>query len=340
MTCLNPSENVTPQPAQERWERWQATVAGSPVPAQVVPFPATTTGGRERHGFHASVEVAALGQLVFAQGRVGPHSKIRTQELINAADQQYYVVQLHLAGACQSATSERQDLLRPGALVLRSGERTFQLCHPTDNQALFVYIPAAAMPFAGEAFARVHGIPASPDSGVACLLRGVLLNLSGQLRCEPRPALPSRLAGTVLDLVDAVLLDQVGRLPADRGRLRQALLVQIQQDIEANLRSDQMSPDDIAARNHISKRTLHKLFEAEQLSVSAWVRERRLQHCARDLREPTLAGVPVAGIAALWGLPDPARFSRAFRSRFGTTPSDYRHHHLAGGPHEDATERR
>ncbi len=322
------AEAVAPgSPADEGLERWRAIVARSPVAAEVRPFrPAGGGGGQE---FHAAVRATRLGELTFARGAVGPHSKVRTPRLIRAAQARRHIVQLHLAGACLARSEERREILRPGAMVLWSGDRPFQISHPTDNRALFAYIPAEAAPWADDAFARVHGMPLAPDSGAACLLRGVLLNLSAQLAGDSPADVPARLAGTVLDLVEAALMEQAGTLPPDRGRLRRALMVQVQQDIEAHLRSDRVAPADIAARNHISKRTLHKLFEDQELTVSAWVRERRLRQCARDLRDPDLAGMPVASVAARWGLRDPARFSRVFRARFGATPRDYRRRHLA-----------
>jgi AraC-like DNA-binding protein len=58
--------------------------------------------------------------------------------------------------------------------------------------------------------------------------------------------------------------------------------------------------------------------------VAAWIRERRLERCRRDLLDPVLAERPVSAVAARWGLTDPAAFSRLFRAAYGVPPLEYR----------------
>ena len=58
--------------------------------------------------------------------------------------------------------------------------------------------------------------------------------------------------------------------------------------------------------------------------MAGWIRERRLERCRRDLTDPTLADWSVTAIALRWGLTDPAHFSRAFRTAYGLSPTEYR----------------
>jgi AraC-like DNA-binding protein len=74
----------------------------------------------------------------------------------------------------------------------------------------------------------------------------------------------------------------------------------------------------------VSLRSLYKLFEGERTSVAGLIRERRLERCRRDLLDPWLAARPVSAIAARWGLPNAAHFSRAFRAAYGVPPVEYR----------------
>jgi AraC-like DNA-binding protein len=65
------------------------------------------------------------------------------------------------------------------------------------------------------------------------------------------------------------------------------------------------------------------------VSVSRWIRTRRLERCRADLRNPALSDLTVTSIALRRGFTDPAHFSRLFRAAFGTTPSQYRRAGLA-----------
>ena len=107
-------------------------------------------------------------------------------------------------------------------------------------------------------------------------------------------------------------------------------MLQITSFIEEHLGEADLAPAQIAAAHHISLRQLHKLFEGSGTTVGGWIRQRRLERCGRDLRDPDLADRPVAAIGARWGYPDPAHFSRLFKSAYGVGPRDYRYHADAG----------
>jgi AraC-like DNA-binding protein len=134
------------------------------------------------------------------------------------------------------------------------------------------------------------------------------------------------LAGTVReddgDLGESVV-DLVRGLLA-RDAPRPDLLAEVKATIELRLHEPDLRPAAIAAAHFISTRYLHRLFEAEDVSVSEWIRLRRLERCRRDLEDPALAGETVTTIAARWGLPNPGHFSRLFHAAYGCSPSAVR----------------
>ncbi|MFF5586003.1 helix-turn-helix transcriptional regulator [Streptomyces hygroscopicus] len=81
----------------------------------------------------------------------------------------------------------------------------------------------------------------------------------------------------------------------------------------------------MAAAHHISVGHLHRLFRARDTTVSAWIRQQRLDRVRRDLSDPGLRTVPLHELAARWGFAHPAGFTRAFRATYGMPPSEYRH---------------
>jgi AraC-like DNA-binding protein len=94
--------------------------------------------------------------------------------------------------------------------------------------------------------------------------------------------------------------------------------------IERRLGDPDLSPAAIAAAHHVSRRYLYKLFETQPTGVAGHIRRRRLERCRRDLLDPALRARPVNAIAARWGMPDPAHFSRSFRSAYRISPAEYR----------------
>ncbi|MFD0788170.1 helix-turn-helix domain-containing protein, partial [Micromonospora azadirachtae] len=133
------------------------------------------------------------------------------------------------------------------------------------------------------------------------------------------------LADVTLSLVSALLarhLDAENDLPADVRQ--QALLAQVRDFVDRHLDDPDLSPQVVADAHHISLRTLHRLFEAEEETVAGAIRRRRLERCRRDLADPLLRHRPVHLIGRRWGLTDPAHFSRTFRAAYGVGPQAYR----------------
>jgi AraC-like DNA-binding protein len=139
-----------------------------------------------------------------------------------------------------------------------------------------------------------------------------------------RPGDTTRLVTITLDLITTMLareLDHGRSLPPDSSR--QALLAQIHAYIGKHLADPELSLEAIAAAHHVSVRSLHRLFQAQDTTVMAWIRARRLDHSRRDLADPQLRDRPIHAIAARWGFTAP-HFTRIFHTTYGVRPQDFR----------------
>jgi AraC-like DNA-binding protein len=165
--------------------------------------------------------------------------------------------------------------------------------------------------------------------GMAALIGPFLVKIADLLEEEDTPGLGigMRLAGNVVDLLGTVLADRLDASPDDPDIAHRALMLQITSFIEEHLGEADLAPAQIAAAHHISLRQLHKLFHASGTTVAGWIRQRRLEHCGHDLRDPRCMTRPVAAVGARWGYPDPAHFSRLFKGAYGVGPRDYRASH-------------
>ena len=110
-----------------------------------------------------------------------------------------------------------------------------------------------------------------------------------------------------------------------KGRgLRAARLSAIKADILAHLGMRDLSLDTVAKRHGISPIYVRKLFESEATSFSQFVLGERLARAHRLLSDPRFANRSIAALALEAGFGDLSYFNRAFRRRYGVSPSDVR----------------
>jgi AraC-like DNA-binding protein len=104
---------------------------------------------------------------------------------------------------------------------------------------------------------------------------------------------------------------------------RAARLRAIKADILGNLGND-LSVAAIAARHRLPVRYVQRLFEHDGTTLTAFVVEQRLLHAHRLLADPKRPGRSIALIAFESGFGHLTYFNRAFRRRFGDTPTGVR----------------
>jgi AraC-like DNA-binding protein len=110
-----------------------------------------------------------------------------------------------------------------------------------------------------------------------------------------------------------------------KGRgLRAARLNAIKTDICASLDDPNLSLRTLAARHQVTPRYVQALFESEGATFSQFLLNARLARVHRSLRDPLQDARAIGTIAYEAGFGDLSYFNRAFRRRYGATPSDIR----------------
>ncbi|MBF9066694.1 helix-turn-helix transcriptional regulator [Streptacidiphilus fuscans] len=197
----------------------------------------------------------------------------------------------------------------------------------TDEDAATLLVPWAALT------RDLRTLPASDCCLTADLPSSALLvELVGALvRDEVRSTSP-HVAGLLTDLTATLLaeLAQAGlaAAPAEDGAAPQSphrrLLDELRWHVNTGLGDAELSPQEVAARHHISVRQLHKVFAAEGTTLGRWVLQRRLEESARELAKSGITGRKIAATATRWGFSNAAHFSRVFRDAFGVAPQEWR----------------
>lgn len=123
----------------------------------------------------------------------------------------------------------------------------------------------------------------------------------------------------LLELAKGLVLDHFD----DREPVFTPALAQAAKDLaDARLTDADLSPATIAARLHVSLRTLQRAFASLDESFSAYIRRRRLEEAAEALTAPG-SRLGVSEAAALWQFTDSSHFIRAFKRQYHATPAQY-----------------
>ncbi|GAA0447775.1 helix-turn-helix domain-containing protein [Streptomyces olivaceiscleroticus] len=271
--------------------------------------------------FSGRLEVLPMGAVRLAAMRYALLESRRTPRMIRQSDPELYQIAFIHSGLHVLDQARQQVPLRRGQFVLYDSSRAFTA--RAAGESMLLQFPRCRLPLPAERVEALSHTALPFRAGMGRLLADFLTGLADEsASCTAEDA--ERLGAVCLEMVAAVLAHQLGAsglLPPETRQ--QATYQQVLDFIRRNLHDASLRADTIAAAHHISLRTLQRLFQHTG-GVRNWIREQRLEACRRDLASPDLCSVPVQAIAARWGFPRPADFARAFRARYGTTPSDYR----------------
>ena len=212
-------------------------------------------------------------------------------------------LQAGMATLLSSAEASRVDRSSSRHMIIALPKAPLALAAPDSDAALMKPMDATAEPFR--------------------LLRAYLRSLAKDMPTQPDL---QHLAGSHVRDLFAAAIGGASRGACGSG-LGAARLRAIKDDIERNLAGD-VSAAALARRHGIGSRYIRKLFEREGTSLSRFVLARRLMAVHRMLGSRQHAHLPISSLAYEAGFGDLSTFNRAFRARFGATPSDIRE--LAG----------
>ncbi|NES30340.1 helix-turn-helix domain-containing protein [Micromonospora terminaliae] len=312
-------------PAADRFGLWLDMLASTPGLMRV----------RTEHAdnFVARSEFLDLGPMQLVRHRYPPLDAVRTRKLIQRSDADYYVLALTLAGTGITDQEGQRGICRPGDFTFYDCARPQEISHHGVDEdqpvsSIVAFIPYESLPLSSRRLAPLFAGRMSGDEGIGALLADYLIRLTGHPE-QYHAADAERLGGVGLDLVSTLLgrhLVSEDAVPTEVRR--RALLAQVRSHVRQHLGDPALTPQSIADAHHVSVRSLHRLFEDEETTVAAYIRDERLERCRRDLADAALADRPIQLVAGRWGFRDKAHFSRAFRTAYGETPQAYRARHL------------
>lgn len=257
-----------------------------------------------------------------------PHVVRRSPRLIEEVEGRFYKLSLQLSGPGVLEQDGRRAMLVPGDMAIYDTHRPYTLTYPEKNRSMVIMFPHDAVDIPPDEVAEVTAVSFPSDTGLGRVINPFFVELGRNLDQLSGPH-ASRLVNSALDLLVTMISQELQR-DAERSPSR-SLAREVREYILDNLANPDLNPEKIAQAHYISTRHLYTIFSLEGATISAWIRQRRLEHIRRELADPVHASRPVSTIAAGWGLLDAAHFSRSFKAEFGITPSAYREKVLGPG---------
>ncbi|MFD3498097.1 AraC family transcriptional regulator [Streptomyces sp. NPDC058676] len=256
----------------------------------------------------------------------------RTPKLVRQSDPEAYHLSLLLRGEGRASWGRQEVTYRNSDIHINTSSRSWDVCTGSEPVTIVgVELPQVLVSLPAGRAEQAVGRQISGREGIGALLSQFLVQLvSDTGRYQPQDA--PRLGTVVADLVTAVLahtLDADLLMPPETHS--RTLVLRIKAFIRRHLGEAELTPAQIAAAHHISRSHLYRLFQAEGVSVAAYIRDQRLANARRDLADPALRAMPIHAVAARWGFPRPPDFTRAFRTVYGIPPSELRRTDADGG---------
>ncbi len=212
----------------------------------------------------------------------------------------------------------------PGESVILTGAEPAFFGGPEQKSVNLLRVPARMLsPFVADLDAA-YGRAIAANNSALRLLDGYLdvLEEAGTFAV---PELRRQAVTHIHDLIALTIGAARDAAEVARSRGGQAArLGAIKQDIASRLDQPDLSVATIAARHRVKPRWVQRLFEREGTTFTEYVLAQRLLRAYRLLTDRRHDHLKISTIALDAGIGDLSYFNRAFRRRYGVTPSELR----------------
>jgi len=267
----------------------------------------------EWEGFHF-----AGGRMIRLNGR-GSVLQVRKKQ---HPEQKFCPVALfQLDGAVSIKQSGKVCVVEPGMFVLCDLAAPFEIQRDGEWELLAVEFPAST--FRQSAFRQATALTMNSNSSVDRPLFDTVRNF-----WDAAPQIHPSNQWKMLDSLRALtLLTTSFQRAADEYkhvRVERAMAF-----VNQNLDDESLCAQKVAESQGVSRRYLDECFTRSGPSIDAYIWEQRLTRAAEQLSQSSLSDRNLLQIAINLGFKCPSHFSKAFSSRFGMPPSEYRRRALA-----------
>jgi AraC-like DNA-binding protein len=272
--------------------------------------------------FFGSLTSKLAGTIQYSAVRSAPQHVARTRHKISRSGHDYFLLSLQTKGHGVLEQDGRRAVLQPGDFALYDTTRPYDLWFDAQFSQLVLRLPRSMLAERLFDADRFTALRIAGTAGAGRLASLFFRQLYHELQHVEVSGV-ERLHATGVDLLATAFSEQTGAL-SSVSESHSVLRRRICDFIDRHLAEPDLSCLSIAAAHGISERYLRKLFAMCSMSASDQIWSRRLEQARRDLIDPMRAHRTVTTIGYDVGFKDAAHFSRAFKARFGLTPTAWR----------------
>jgi AraC family transcriptional regulator, positive regulator of tynA and feaB len=291
---------------RDRVALWSDALAAVCGPLRTEPLGATLDG---------TMRFGPIGRLQIGHITASRHRVGLPPELARAERHPVATIIVQPAGASVYEQRGERVTLTPGDGLVYDVSQPHEITSTETTEPFVVIVPHDLVAGRGVRLDRLSAQRFSARTGVGRLAADLIHSTFGEL-ATISPACEDDLAASLLSLMFLPL-------PNETTHASEALRHRIESYIRDQIRDPELSIDQIASALRCSKRYLHMAFAACDRSITDHIWTTRLDGCRGDLARRS--DLTISEIAFAWGFSSSAHFSRAFRKRFGVTPSAFRH---------------
>ncbi|GAB3677530.1 helix-turn-helix domain-containing protein [Salinisphaera aquimarina] len=285
-------------------------------------FPTLEMANHSCTPFQASASSCRLGDYSLTHIGSAASSVDRTPVLARRASAGYLKVMWQLAGQLELSQDRRSVCLAPGHAALCDTTRPYRI-RLSDGARLAVLL----IPYDVDSrLPRYAERMSATELGDMPTMQAALGAITGLARSRPAADDPG--TADVMQAVGAMLAATFSRAAEpDESALDDQRLQRAEHYIATHLASSDLTPARLAAALCVSRRSLYALLARHGLTPARLITETRLRHACDALAATARRQESITDIAQAHGFGDSARFSRAFKERFGQPPSLWRSEH-------------
>jgi len=276
--------------------------------------------------FFGTISTNHLASIQFSEVYSTSQHVIRSYRQIAKSTEEYFLVSFQLSGEGVVKQNGRIANLSRGDWAIYDSTQPYELLFKDRFKQMVLQIPKRLLISRLPLLEDMTALTIAGNTGLGKVTTDFIQSTNQQIALIPSP-LSAQLASTTIDLLVTSLNESC--LNSERtSRCRTIKTIEIKSFVREQLSNPKLSAEMIADASNYSRTYLYSLFQKEELTISQYIKNLRLEKCRQELSLDLPNLRSITEIAFSWGFNDSAHFSRSFKKKFGFSPRAYRNKQL------------